>query len=89
MPDEYGGMSISDWNSAKATVTKHLGALAAKDQNYRGIYDTILIHMIVDAFMVRESPKHMSADEFITKYTKLCQDGLGINFHSLDTDNDA
>lgn len=89
MPDEYGGMSISDWDSSKLAVKKHLGVMLAKDPNYQGVFETLLIHLIVDIFMVKECPKNMSANEFISKYTQIFQEGLGININSLDTDKDA
>lgn len=87
MDEDYGGMSISDWNSVHLTVQKHLGVLAARDPNYHAIYETILIHLIVDIFMVKESPKNMTPDEFLTKYITLFREGFGINFQSLESDD--
>ena len=89
MSEDYGGMSISDWNSAKLTVQKHLGVLATRNPDYRAIYDTALAHLIVDIFMVQQSPKNMSIEEFLAKYTTLFKDGFGVNFHPLDTDGNG
>jgi hypothetical protein len=87
MPDDYGGMSISDWDSAKQTVQRHLAVLLEKNPNYRGIFDTLLVHLIVDIFMVKERPSNMSAEEFVKKYTGIFHDGLGINLSSLESDD--
>ena len=90
MSDEYGGMSISDWNSAKVTVKKHLGVLASKNPViYRAVYENIFVHLIVDIFMSKERPDIMSSSEFLTKYTNIFKEGLGINLMSLESDNDA
>jgi len=87
MSDEYGGMSISDWNSAKNAVTRHLAVLLQKDSNYRGILDTILVHILVDSFMAQQRPDLMSPEEFFHKYTTLFREGLGISFQSLESGN--
>jgi len=85
---EYGGMSISDWNSAKETVKKHLGILCAKNPDqYHAVYEAILIHLIVDIFMSRERPDLMPSEALLEKYTKLFREGLGINLMSLESDN--
>ena len=89
MPEDYGGMSISDWDSAKRTVQRHLAVLLERNPTYKSIYETILVHLIVDIFMVKEQPSNMSADEFLKKYTTLFREGLGINLSSLESDNDA
>ena len=89
MSDEYGGMSISDWGSAKFAIQKHLGALAAKNPNYQATYETILIHMIVDTINVKQRPDILSVDDFFTKYLSVFKDGLGINLQSLEPDSDA
>ena len=89
MAEDYGSMSISDWNSARDTVARHLAHLMQKDSSYRAVYETVLIHLIVDIFMVQQTPKNMSTDEFLTKYTALFREGLGINFQSLEPDDDA
>lgn len=86
MPDEYGGMSISDWNSARDTISKHLAVLLQKDPNYRGIFDTLLTHMIADTFMAQQRPDFLSSGAFFIKYTTLFKQGLGINLMSLDSD---
>ena len=89
MSEDYGGMSISDWNSAKETVARHLAHLLRADPNYRGILDTLLIHLIVDTFKAQQTPKNMSPDEFLEKYTSIFRDGLGISLRSLESDDDA